>query len=187
MFIFVRPVQCIFIWREKLLTNFDFFPTETRDALLKAMHGMKLTEKAEEYMSNFLMQEIIPDMFKRAGFIISKEDLKGQAVAVAQEFVWHLHDETRWPAKYYKEVLHFLFDVLNGTKKFSDIPEEICWTCCSIKFRHPQKPESTDPYQKICEEVWEEIKKSEDLKALKEKTKDLIKKKLSESKKDEVY
>ena len=56
--------------------------------------------------------------------------MKEEAVVVAQEFVWHLHDETRWPAKYYKDVLYFLFDVMDGKKTLEDAPKTIHYSYC---------------------------------------------------------
>ena len=53
------------------------------------------------------------------------EMLRTDRTWVIQEFIWHLHDDTRWPAKYYKDVINFyLSDKV-------DPPESIhyTWAC----------------------------------------------------------
>jgi len=53
------------------------------------------------------------------------ELLRTDRTWVIQEFIWHLHNETRFPAKYYKDVMNFyLSDKV-------DPPESIhyTWAC----------------------------------------------------------
>lgn len=60
-----------------------------------------------------------------------------EAITVAQAFIWHLHDETRWPAKYYKDVLYFLFDVLEGKTTVDESPESIHYSKCCEEYAKP--------------------------------------------------
>ena len=53
-------------------------------------------------------------------------------MADIQHFIWHLHDETRWPAKYYKAVINYAL----AHVKDPDLepPEEIHWTRCCREY-----------------------------------------------------
>ncbi len=54
--------------------------------------------------------------------------MKEDRTWIIQEFIWHLNDKTRWPAKYYKDVINFYLS--NET----EIPESIHYTRCCREF-----------------------------------------------------
>lgn len=53
-------------------------------------------------------------------------------VGELQEFIWHLHDDTRWPAKYYKAVINYCLDKAKNPDL--EPPEEIHYTRCVIEY-----------------------------------------------------
>ena len=52
---------------------------------------------------------------------------------IIQEFILHLHDETRWPSKYYKDVMNFYLSDKD------EIPEAIHYTRCCREYNNSKQ------------------------------------------------
>ena len=99
----------------------DFFIEDDYGVKHRCGQSFKLTEE--------LIKKLLKKLNDDAIIVSRKElaDSRGNASAVAQLFVWELNDKSMFPAKYYKDVLYYLLNVLDGKKTLDDkdIPEDI--------------------------------------------------------------
>ncbi len=64
-------------------------------------------------------------------------------IADLDAFIFHLNDETRWPAKYFKDVIRYA--IRHAKNKDDPPPESIHYTRCCEKFTvaHAEKTKCT--------------------------------------------